>query len=104
MLFEAERLGNINREVNGLNVKVVELQKIYNEFSTGNQDISAIRNFIRYVYNNSNNNNSLKYLCLFEMHPMITRKNSKYHQHNTFLELSNSFSLSSSYVSDDFLV
>ena len=27
MIFEAERLGNINREVNGLNVKVVELQK-----------------------------------------------------------------------------
>ena len=34
MLFEAERLGNINRDVNGLNVKVVELQKIYNEFSS----------------------------------------------------------------------
>ena len=65
MIFQAERLAEINREKNNLNVKVVELQKIYNEFSSGNQDISAIRNFIRYVYENDDNNNSLKYLCLF---------------------------------------
>ena len=47
MLLQAERLADINREVNGLNVKVVELNKIYNEFSSGNQDISAIRNFAK---------------------------------------------------------
>ena len=103
MLFEAERLGNINREVNGLNVKVVELQKIYNEFSTGNQDISAIRNFIRYVYNNSNNNNSLKYLCLFgdasyDYKDRIPNNTNIIPSWNSL----NSFSLSSSYVSDDF--
>ena len=103
MLFEAERLGNINRDVNGLNVKVVELQKIYNEFSSGNQDISAIRNFIRYVYNNSNNNNSLKYLCLFgdasyDYKNRIPNNTNIIPSWNSL----NSFSLSSSYVSDDF--
>jgi len=103
MLFEAERLGNINRDVNGLNVKVVELQKIYNEFSSGNQDISAIRNFIRYVYNNSNNNNSLKYLCLFgdasyDYKDRIPNNTNIIPSWNSL----NSFSLSSSYVSDDF--
>ena len=103
MLFEAERLANINRDENGLNVKVVELQKIYNEFSSGNQDISAIRNFVRYVYNNSMNNNSLKYLCLFgdasyDYKERIANNTNVIPSWNSL----NSFSLSSSYVSDDF--
>ena len=46
MLYEAERLAQINRDFNNLRVKVVTLEKIYNEFSSGNQDISAIRNLL----------------------------------------------------------
>ena len=103
MLLQAERLADINREVNGLNVKVVELNKIYNEFSSGNQDISAIRNFVRYVYNNSSNNNALKYLCLFGDASYDYKDRTP---NNTNIIPSwnslNSFSLSSSYVSDDF--
>ena len=39
------------REANdGFTVKVVELNSIYNEFSSGRQDISAIRNFVKYIY------------------------------------------------------
>ncbi len=103
MLFQAERLAEINRQVNSLNVKVVELQKIYNEFSSGNQDISAIRNFIRYVYENTDNNNSLKYLCLFgdasyDYKDRISNNTNVIPSWNSL----NSFSLSSSYVSDDF--
>ena len=52
MLYEAERLAQINRDFNNLNVKVVTLEKIYNEFSSGNQDIAAIRNFVKYIYFN----------------------------------------------------
>ena len=103
MIFQAERLADINREVNGLNVKVVELNKIYNEFSSGNQDISAIRNFIRYVYDNISNNNSLKYLCLFgdasyDYKDRIPNNTNIKPSWNSL----NRFSLSSSYVSDDF--
>ncbi len=103
MLSQAERLAEINRDVNGLNVKVVELQKIYNEFSSGNQDISAIRNFVKYVYHNLNNNNSLKYLCLFgdasyDYKNRIANNTNIIPSWNSL----NSFSLSSSYVSDDF--
>ena len=103
MILQAERLADINREVNGLNVKVVELNKIYNEFSSGNQDISAIRNFIRYVYDNISNNNSLKYLCLFgdasyDYKDRIPNNTNIIPSWNSL----NSFSLSSSYVSDDF--
>ena len=46
-LAQANRLAQINRNNNGLNVKVVTLEAIYNEFNTGNPDISAIRNFIK---------------------------------------------------------
>src|SRR5690606_7905073 len=45
----AEKLANFHRTYSGLNVKVVNLEKIYPEFSSGMQDIGAIRNFIKYV-------------------------------------------------------
>lgn len=63
---EAQRLANFHRNTNQLNVKVVDLDQIYREFSTGRQDISAIRNFVRYVYNNaSSSQNRVKYLNIF---------------------------------------
>ncbi len=66
LIQPALRLANHHKNVSGLNVKVVTTDKIYTEFSSGKQDIGAIRNFVRYVYENaSNSNNRLKYLCLF---------------------------------------
>jgi hypothetical protein len=101
---QAERLAEINRAQYGLSVKVVELSKIYNEFSTGSQDIAAIRNFIKYVYDNASAPaNRLKYLCLFGdgSYDYKDRLNN-----NTNLVPSwytnSSFSLTSSFVSDDF--
>ena len=103
MLFQAERLAQINREKNNLNVKVIELQKIYNEFGSGNQDISAIRNFIRYIYHNQNNGNNLKYLCLFGDASFDYKQRIPNNTNiiPSWLSL-NSFSLSSSFISDDF--
>ncbi len=66
LIQPALRIANHHRNVSGLNVKVVTTDKIYNEFSSGKQDISAIRNFVRYVYENASNfDKRLKYLCLF---------------------------------------
>ncbi|MEQ9288076.1 MAG: C25 family cysteine peptidase, partial [Cyclobacteriaceae bacterium] len=45
----------------GLSVAVVTTNQVYNEFSSGRQDISAIRNFIRYVWQNGGR---LKYVLL----------------------------------------
>ena len=103
MLFQAERLAQINREKNNLSVKVIELQKIYNEFGSGNQDISAIRNFIRYIYHNQNNGNNLKYLCLFGDASFDYKQRIPNNTNiiPSWLSL-NSFSLSSSFISDDF--
>ncbi|WP_299214847.1 type IX secretion system sortase PorU [uncultured Aquimarina sp.] len=64
MLTAAERLADFHRTRNKMNVKVVPVQKIYNEFSSAKQDIGAIRNFIRYVYENaSHDNKKLSYVC-----------------------------------------
>ncbi|WP_298950373.1 type IX secretion system sortase PorU [uncultured Nonlabens sp.] len=63
---EAQRLANYHIMESNLNTKVVTLQEIYNEFSEGRQDISAIRNFVRYVYDNASSpSNRVRYLNLF---------------------------------------
>lgn len=62
----AEKLANLHRTKSGLNVKVVNAEAIYNEFCSGKQDIGAIRNFVKYVYNNASTPaNKVKYLNLF---------------------------------------
>ncbi|KJD31545.1 peptidase C25 [Tamlana nanhaiensis] len=104
MLSQAQRLANINELQYGLHVKVVTLNEIYNEFSTGNPDVGAIRNFVKYVYNNASSaNNRLKYLCLFG-DGSYDYKNRV--ANNTNIVPSwhayNSFSLTNSFISDDF--
>lgn len=62
----AETLANLHRTQSGLNVKVVNLENIYHEFSSGQQDIGGIRNFVKYVYNNASSAGArIKYLNLF---------------------------------------
>jgi len=58
---QAKRLANFH-ESRGLNVEVVSPQQIYNEFSSGSQDVSAIRDFAKMLYDQEN---PLGYLLLF---------------------------------------
>ena len=44
-------------------VHVVTVDEIYNEFSSGMQDVSAIRDFVKFIYDK--NSEKLKYLLLF---------------------------------------
>jgi len=63
---QAEKLANFHRNYSQLNVKVVNLETIYQEFSSGKQDIGAIRNFVKYVYQNaSESSKRVKFLNLF---------------------------------------
>ena len=61
-LNQAERLAQFHRQHDGMNITVVTPRQIYNEFSSGRQDVSAIRDYARYVYETGGN---LKYLLLF---------------------------------------
>ena len=104
MLNQAERLAQINRNQYNLNVKAVGLNEIYNEFSTGNQDVGAIRNLVKYVYDNASTpENRIKYVCLFgdgsfdykDRIPNNTNIMPSWYSYN-------SFNLTNSFVSDDF--
>jgi len=101
---QAERLAQHNRSVRGLNVKTVSLEDIYEEFGGGRQDIGAIRNFVRYVYDNASNDaNRLRYLCLFgdtsvDYKDRLVGNNNIVPTYQTF----ESFDLVRSFMSDDF--
>ena len=62
---EALRLADFHKNLDNMSVVVVELQDIYNEFSSGAQDISAIRDFVKMLYDRASSGNEPKYLLLF---------------------------------------
>jgi len=63
---QAQRLAAYHSTQHGLTSEVVTLSEIYREFSEGRQDISAIRNFVKYIYDNASTpTRRLKYLNLF---------------------------------------
>jgi hypothetical protein len=47
---EAERLAGLRRTVDGLDVRVVTTEEVFNEFSSGAQDVTALRDFVKHVY------------------------------------------------------
>jgi hypothetical protein len=101
---QAERLAQINRIQNKLNVKVYTLESIYQEFSSGMQDIGGIRNFVKYVYDNASTpSKKLKYLCLFGDASFDYKDRVS---NNTNIVPSwystESFSLITSFISDDY--
>lgn len=63
---QAIRLGNLHQG-EGLSTLVVDVEQVYNEFSSGNQDATAIRRFVKMFYERAGGNAVLqpKYLCLF---------------------------------------
>jgi hypothetical protein len=101
---QAERLAQINRDQYNLNVKVLTLNEIYQEFSSGKQDIAAIRNVVQYVYQNASlPSKRLKYLCLFgdASYDYKNRISNNTNVVPTWNSIE-SFSLVSSFISDDF--
>lgn len=59
---QADQLAQFHRDHDGLDVKVVSTREVYNEFSSGRQDVSAIRDYAKHVYEKGG---QLKYLLLF---------------------------------------
>lgn len=63
LLSEAQRLAAFRRQHSGIQAKVVTTEQIYNEFSSGAQDVTAIRDYVRYLYQKGGK--KLRYLLLF---------------------------------------
>ncbi|CAM1341442.1 type IX secretion system sortase PorU [Tenacibaculum amylolyticum] len=101
---EAQRLADYHSANSNFTTRVVLLSEIYNEFSSGSPDIVGVRDFIKFLHDNSNTR-PLKYVCFFgdssyDYKDRITGNNNLV---PTF-HAEQSFDLVSSYVTDDFFV
>ncbi len=103
-LEQAEQLADFHRDKDKLSVYVARTDKIFNEFSSGKPDVSAMRNFVKLIYDKSDDDkNSLKYLLLFgdgsynnfSNHPDNPNYILTYQSQNSLI-------YSNSYVTDDF--
>jgi hypothetical protein len=101
---EALQLAAIHKKEDNLSTVVVTPQQIYNEFSSGAQDITAIRDFVRMLFNRVTNPTlAPKYLLLFGDGSFYNKTGAK--GNTNFIptyESDNSTSLTASFVSDDY--
>jgi len=102
LMGKAQKLADYHNQNSNLKVQVIQLEQIYNEFSSGSKDLTAIRDFARHLYLNSNSNR-LKYICLFgdasyDYKDRIGGNNNIV----PVFEAYDSFNLASSYVTDDY--
>jgi hypothetical protein len=105
-LEEANALAQFRRENDGLDVAVVTQQQVFNEFSSGTPDATAIRNFMKMFYDRSGGSSgNCRYLLLFG-DGSYDNRGSEEKQYNTNLILTyqsaESLSPTGSYVSDDY--
>ena len=64
-LTEAQRIAEFHNTADGMSYFVTTPRKIYNEYSSGSQDVTAIRDFIKGIYDHSDAGSELKYVLLF---------------------------------------
>jgi hypothetical protein len=103
-LSDAQALADFHAGAQGLKTHVVTPAAIYNEFSSGAQDIAAIRDFMKMFYDRSTSvNDEPKYLLLFgdASYDFKYRVSGNTNFVPSY-QSQNSYSPSYSYVSDDF--
>jgi len=102
-LEQANRLADFHRQYSGMQVHIVTPRQIYNEFSSGAQDVSAIRDFVKMIYDRAGDGEEPRYLLLF---------GDASYDYKRFLEIDNNFvpayqsreslKAAASFVTDDF--
>jgi hypothetical protein len=103
---QAQRLADYHQVNSNLTTKVVLIDKIYNEFSSGSNDITGVRDFIKNLYTtNSTPDKKLKYVCFFGDSSYDYKDRISGNNNLVPVKLAdNSFNLATSYVTDDFFV
>jgi len=100
----ARQLKDLHEEKDNLSVELVSTWQVYNEFSSGAPDVSAIRNFMKMLYDRANNDTELpKYLLLFGDGSYDNRK--QFLANTNYIltyQSENSLSPTLSFVTDDF--
>ena len=105
---QAERLAQAHSSLDGLNVAVVRADMIYNEFSSGTPDATAIRRFMKMLYDRSAQTGGPRYLLLMGGGAWDNRMHvsdfSGYDPDDYLLcyESENSLSHTASYVMEDY--
>ncbi len=100
----AQELAQIHFDNSGLRSLIVTNQQVYNEFSSGNPDVSAIRNMMRMFYKRAASEQEMpRYLLLFGdgSYDNLSQTNSNTNYILTY-QSENSTFVSSSFVSDDY--
>ena len=105
LLVQAERLATFHRQKNNLKVQVITTDQIFNEFNSGSQDPTAIRDFVKMYHDKFSVNpvTRSKYLLLFG-DASFDYKNRIQNNTNLVPAYQSKVSLDplSSYTSDDF--
>ncbi|MEI7423339.1 MAG: type IX secretion system sortase PorU [Prolixibacteraceae bacterium] len=105
-LSQANRLADFHRSFDGMAANVATVETIFNEFSGGYPDVAALRNFVRYLYNQKSGTNvsGLKYLLLFGKgtFDMVHDTNENNPNLIPSFQSENSLNGINSYVSDDY--
>lgn len=103
----ANRLAQYRRDKDGLVVKTLAVEDIYEEFNSGKQDIGAIRNLVKYIYDHASSpENRIKFLGIIG-DASVDYKNRLQGNTNivpTFQSIGSFSTLVSSFMSDDFFV
>ena len=103
----AEQIAQIHRE-EGMVVQVTTPQQIYHEFSSGNPDVTAIRQLMKMLYDRANGNTALqpKNLLMLGDGAYNTNRGLEVQKGYQLIVFESDYSLSplSSYVSDDYFV
>ncbi len=106
---QAERLKTLHEQKDGISVRVVTADELYNEFSSGTPDANAYRRYLKMFYDRATDESQIpKYLLLFGDgvwdNRMLTSEFKGQNPDNFLLcyESDNSFSNVYCYVSDDY--
>ncbi len=100
---EAVRLAEHRRSYSGLDVATVDINQLFNEFSSGAKDATAIRDFARMLL--ERNPDKFNYLLLFGDASFDPKNNTNSEDNKDFVpafETSESFSPIDAFPSDDF--
>jgi len=104
-MSQAREIKDIHEQYDGMSVIIVDPEKIYNEFSSGTPDVSALRNYMKMLYDRANPNNIPENLLLLGNGSYDNMsKDSKVSNHILTYESENSLSPTLSFVSDDYYV
>jgi hypothetical protein len=103
-MAEAQQLASFHETHDSLTTVIVTPQEIYNEFSSGAQDISGIRDFVKMFYDRAATEAEMpQYLLMFGDGSYDSKK--RFGNNTNFIPTYQSFNSTvptSSYVSDDF--